>query len=152
METPNPDKEYSAEDNSTEQVELIKEIIGAAADGGKRYQRQLALAKTLLGREWRLSTRAILLVLVGVLLLTSVVATLWLTLNVLLAFGLTQLGLHWGWIGTGVIALNGLVLWGIVTAIRALLKHIGFSRTIDAFTLSTSKPMAQTNVQANDAV
>ncbi|MGY0627045.1 MAG: hypothetical protein ACW7DS_15175, partial [Paraglaciecola chathamensis] len=126
MEMPNPDKERVADGQEPQQVELIKEIIGAATDAGKRYQRQLALAKNMARREWKLSVRALVLVLVGVLLLVAVVATLWMTLNATLAMGLYQLGLHWMWIGSGVLLLNGLVLLGIVSTIRALLKHIGF--------------------------
>ncbi|MBN27427.1 MAG: hypothetical protein CL578_20605 [Alteromonadaceae bacterium] len=136
MEMPNPDKERVADGQEPQQVELIKEIIGAATDAGKRYQRQLALAKNMARREWKLSVRALVLVLVGVLLLVAVVATLWMTLNATLAMGLYQLGLHWMWIGSGVLLLNGLVLLGIVSTIRALLKHIGFSRAWDALTLS----------------
>ncbi|GAC11136.1 hypothetical protein [Paraglaciecola chathamensis] len=136
MEMPNPDKERVAEGQEPQQVELIKEIIGAATDAGKRYQRQLALAKNMARREWKLSVRALVLVLVGVLLLVAVVATLWMTLNATLAMGLYQLGLHWMWIGSGVLLLNGLVLLGIVSTIRALLKHIGFSRAWDVLTLS----------------
>ncbi|MGY0638732.1 MAG: hypothetical protein ACW7DW_17500, partial [Paraglaciecola chathamensis] len=135
MEMPNPDKERVADGQEPQQVELIKEIIGAATDAGKRYQRQLALAKNMARREWKLSVRALVLVLVGVLLLVAVVATLWMTLNATLAMGLYQLGLHWMWIGSGVLLLNGLVLLGIVSTIRALLKHIGFSRAWDALTL-----------------
>ena len=134
MEMPNPDKERVADGQEPQQVELIKEIIGAATDAGKRYQRQLALAKNMARREWKLSVRALVLVLVGVLLLVAVVATLWMTLNATLAMGLYQLGLHWMWIGSGVLLLNGLVLLGIVSTIRALLKHIGFSRAWDALT------------------
>ncbi|MBJ2137515.1 hypothetical protein JEU11_13725 [Paraglaciecola chathamensis] len=143
MEMPNPDKERVAEGQEPQQVELIKEIIGAATDAGKRYQRQLALAKNMARREWKLSVRALVLVLVGVLLLVAVVATLWMTLNATLAMGLYQLGLHWMWIGSGVLLLNGLVLLGIVSTIRALLKHIGFSRAWDALTLS-SDPTSET--------
>ena len=101
MEMPNPDKERVADGQEPQQVELIKEIIGAATDAGKRYQRQLALAKNMARREWKLSVRALVLVLVGVLLLVAVVATLWMTLNATLAMGLYQLGLHWMWIGSG---------------------------------------------------
>ncbi|AEE21860.1 MAG: hypothetical protein ACW7DR_14785 [Paraglaciecola chathamensis] len=143
MEMPNPDKERVADGQEPQQVELIKEIIGAATDAGKRYQRQLALAKNMARREWKLSVRALVLVLVGVLLLVAVVATLWMTLNATLAMGLYQLGLHWMWIGSGVLLLNGLVLLGIVSTIRALLKHIGFSRAWDALTLS-SDPTSET--------
>lgn len=143
MEMPNPDKERVANGQEPQQVELIKEIIGAATDAGKRYQRQLALAKNMARREWKLSVRALVLVLVGVLLLVAVVATLWMTLNATLAMGLYQLGLHWMWIGSGVLLLNGLVLLGIVSTIRALLKHIGFSRAWDALTLS-SDPTSET--------
>ncbi|MBU3018203.1 hypothetical protein KO519_10965 [Paraglaciecola agarilytica] len=143
MEMPNPDKERVADGQEPQQVELIKEIIGAATDAGKRYQRQLALAKNMARREWKLSLRALVLVLVGVLLLVAVVATLWMTLNATLAMGLYQLGLHWMWIGSGVLLLNGLVLLGIVSTIRALLKHIGFSRAWDALTLS-SDPTSET--------
>lgn len=143
MEMPNPDKERAADSQEPQQIELIKEIIGAATDAGKRYQRQLALAKDMARREWKLSVRALLLVLVGVLLLVAVVATLWMTLNATLAVGLYQLGLHWMWIGSGVLLLNGLVLLGIVSTIRALLKHIGFSRAWDAITLS-SDPTSDT--------
>ena len=94
-------------------------------------------------RDRKLSVRALVLVLVGVLLLVAVVATLWMTLNATLAMGLYQLGLHWMWIGSGVLLLNGLVLLGIVSTIRALLKHIGFSRAWDALTLS-SDPTSET--------
>ncbi|QHJ13214.1 hypothetical protein FX988_03475 [Paraglaciecola mesophila] len=136
MDMPNPDKERVAEGQDPQQVELIKEIIGAATDAGKRYQHQLVLAKNMARREWKLSVRALLLVLVGVLLIVAVVSTLWLTLNATLAMGLFQLGLHWIWIGSGILLLNGLVLVGIVSTIRALLKHIGFTRAWDALTLS----------------
>lgn len=138
MDTPNPDKERVADGQDPQQVELIKEMIGAATDAGKRYQRQLTLAKTLASREWKLSVRALLLVLVGVLLLIAVITTLWMTLNVTLAMGLVQLQLHWMWIGSGILLLNGLVLWGIVSTMRALIKHIGFSRAWDALTLTST--------------
>jgi hypothetical protein len=136
MDMPNPDKTRSAEEDSQQHVELIKEIIGAATDAGKRYQRQLSLAKTLAGREWKLSARAMVLVLIGVLLLTAVSATLWITLNAMLALGLIQLNVHWVWVGGGVILLNAAVAWGIVITIKALLKHVSLSGAWDALTLS----------------
>lgn len=111
--------------------------MGAATDAGQRYQRQFSLAKTLMGREWKLSARALLLVMTGVLLLTAVGATLWLTINAMLALGLVQLGLHWAWVGSSILLLNGLVLWGLIATIRALLRHISFSRAWDALTLSS---------------
>ncbi|GAC26184.1 hypothetical protein WNY77_20395 [Paraglaciecola mesophila] len=139
MDMPNPDKPRSAEEDSQQHVELIKEIIGAATDAGKRYQRQLSLAKTLAGRECKLSARAMVLVLIGVLLLTAVSATLWITLNAMLALGLIQLNVHWVWVGSGVILLNAAVALGIVITIKALLKHVSLSRAWDALTLSSSE-------------
>lgn len=136
MDMPNPDKTRSAEEHSQQHVELIKEVIGAATDAGKRYQRQLSLAKTLAGREWKLSARAMVLVLIGVLLLTAVSATLWITLNAMLALGLIQLNVHWVLVGSGVILLNAAVAWGIVITIKALLKHVSLSGAWDALTLS----------------
>lgn len=136
---PNPDKPRTAEEDSQQHGELIKEIIGAATDAGKRYQRQLSLAKTLAGREWKLSARAMVLVLIGVLLLTAVSATLWITLNAMLALGLIQLNVHWVWVGSGVILLNAAVALGIVMTIKALLKHVSLSRAWDALTLSGTK-------------
>ncbi|WP_158771121.1 hypothetical protein [Paraglaciecola sp. L1A13] len=136
MNTPNPDQARDASSDA-EAVDLIKEMMGAATDAGQRYQRQFSLAKTLMGREWKLSARALLLVMTGVLLLTAVGATLWLTLNAMLALGLVQLGLHWAWVGSSILLLNGLVLWGLIATIRALLRHISFSRAWEALTLST---------------
>ncbi|WP_339771775.1 hypothetical protein [uncultured Paraglaciecola sp.] len=136
MNTPNPDQARDASSDA-EAVDLIKEMMGAATDAGQRYQRQFSLAKTLMGREWKLSARALLLVMTGVLLLTAVGATLWLTINAMLALGLVQLGLHWAWVGSSILLLNGLVLWGLIATIRALLRHISFSRAWDALTLSS---------------
>ncbi|WP_339900851.1 hypothetical protein [Paraglaciecola polaris] len=141
MPVPNPDQSNAQSDDPlTQHTDLIKEIFGAATDAGKRYQRQLTLARTLAGREWKLSARALLLVLVGILSISAVGATLWVTLNAMLATGLIQLGLHWMWVGSGIILLNSLVLWGLVATIRALLKHISLSRTWNALTLSTQLP------------
>tara|TARA_R110000744_G_scaffold173447_2_gene292183 strand:- start:983 stop:1453 length:471 start_codon:yes stop_codon:yes gene_type:complete len=136
VNTPNPDQARDASSDA-EAVDLIKEMMGAATDAGQRYQRQFSLAKTLMGREWKLSARALLLVMTGVLLLTAVGATLWLTINAMLALGLVQLGLHWAWVGSSILLLNGLVLWGLIATIRALLRHISFSRAWDALTLSS---------------
>ena len=137
MNTPNPDQARDASSDA-EAADLIQEMMGAAADAGKRYQRQFSLAKTLMGREWKLSARALLLVMTGVLLLTAVGATLWLTFNAMLALGLVQLGLHWAWVGSCILLLNSLVLWGLIATIRALLRHISFSRAWDALTLSSN--------------
>jgi hypothetical protein len=141
VNTPNPDQATDASSDA-EAVDLIKEMMGAATDAGQRYQRQFSLAKTLMGREWKLSARALLLVMTGVLLLTAVGATLWLTINAMLALGLVQLGLHWAWVGSSILLLNGLVLWGLIATIRALLRHISFSRAWDALTLSSDVSLA----------
>ena len=78
MPVPNPDQSNAQSDDPlTQHTDLIKEIFGAATDAGKRYQRQLTLARTLAGREWKLSARALLLVLVGILSISAVGATLW---------------------------------------------------------------------------
>ncbi|MFT7314679.1 MAG: Flp pilus assembly protein TadB, partial [Paraglaciecola sp.] len=88
-------------DQSSEQqtespsVDLVTQIIVAATDAVERYKQQLLLGKALAGREWRLSVRALLLVLAGLLLFVAVISTIWIIINVVLALSLFKLGIHW---------------------------------------------------------
>jgi len=133
-------------DQSSEQqtespsVDLVTQIIIAATDAVERYKQQLLLGKALAGREWRLSVRALLLVLAGVLLFVAVISTIWIIINVVLALSLFKLGIHWAWISTAVMFLNVGAIFVIVSTIRALLKQVSLGRSWSAITMNLQQP------------
>ena len=112
----------------------------AATDAVERYKQQLLLGKALAGREWRLSMRALVLVLAGVLLLVVVSSTIWITINVVLALSMFKLGIHWAWISTAMMLLNIGALVGIVSTVRALLKQVSLGRSWSAITMNLQEP------------
>lgn len=124
----------------TTSVDLVKEIMTAATDAAERYKQQLLLGKALAGREWRLSMRALVLVMAGVLLLVAVSSTVWITINVVLAMSMVKLGIHWAFISVAIMLLNLLAMFGIVTTIRALLKQVSLGKSWSAITMSLQDP------------
>lgn len=126
----------------TSSVDLVKEIMTAAADAAERYKQQLLLGKALAGREWRLSVRALVLVLAGVLLLVAVSSTVWITINVVLALSMFKLGINWALISAAVMLLNVVAMYGIVSTIRTLLQHVSLGKSWAAITMSLQEPRA----------
>lgn len=130
----------SQQHNDPLPADLVKEIITAATDTVERYKQQLLLGKALAGREWRLSMRALVLVLAGVLLLVAVSSTIWITINVVLALSMFKLDIHWALISTAVVVLNVGAMWGIVSTIRSLLKQVSLDRSWSAITMNLQQP------------
>ncbi|MFT6899206.1 MAG: hypothetical protein ACJA13_003639 [Paraglaciecola sp.] len=134
--TPPDNDQTSEQQTGSSSVDLVTQIIIAATDAVERYKQQLLLGKALAGREWRLSMRALVLVMAGVLLLVVVSSTIWITINVVLALSMFKLGIHWAWISTAMVLLNVGVLVGIVSTIRALLKQVSMGRSWSAITMN----------------
>ncbi|MFQ3234957.1 MAG: hypothetical protein ACI9C4_000510 [Paraglaciecola sp.] len=138
--TSHDNDQTSEQPSESSPVDLVTQIIIAATDTVERYKQQFLLGKALAGREWRLSIRALVLVLAGVLLLVAVSSTIWITINVVLALSMFKLGVHWAWISTAMMLLNAGVIVGIVRTVRVLLKQVSLGRSWSAITMDLQQP------------
>ncbi|WP_143872607.1 hypothetical protein [Catenovulum sediminis] len=131
--------ETHAHSQAEEDAEKVPDdvLLKQALESWKRtftsYENKWHASRRLVLADASVSLKALFICLISVLLLAGVVMTIWIVINIGIAYGLSQAGLFWYWVFATILIFNFVLLFALRHIFKQAKQAIPLRESINAF-------------------